>query len=366
MEVAEICDENSPMMGPTTTNMKINDSLASLPFNYARIWKSVVVFSTLGVAFLVLYYASCNNYGQFLPSLGHFSSSLYGFNGTVKDEYYELRKVLEAASTKEKTVILTTVNEAWTTPNSMFDIFLESFRIGNNTASLLDHLLAIAVDETAYVRCQKLVSHCYFLKTRKSSNMADEAKFMTPIYLDMMWERLAFLQTILSLGFNFVFTDADVMWFRDPFPHFTPNSDFQTSCDRFNGMEFDIRNAPNNGFLFVRSNIRTIKFYKFWVSSRHTYPNLHEQDVFNRIKNSTYVRKLGVKLRFLDTNYFGGFCQRSKDFNKVCTMHANCCTGLDRKVADLNTTLEVWKTYLSSNHTSSQPPDWKVPNQCHM
>lgn len=157
------------------------------------------------------------------------------------------------------------------------------------------------------------------------------------------------------------------MWFRNPIPHFTPSSDFQTSCDRFNGNQFDIRNPPNNGFLFVRSNKRTIKFYKFWVSSRQTYPSLHEQDVFNRIKNGTYVRKLGVKFRFLDTNYFGGFCQKSRDFNKVCTMHANCCTGLDRKIADLNTTLEVWKTYLSSNnYTSPQPSNWMVPKQCHM
>lgn len=124
----------------------------------------------------------------------------------IKDEYYELRKVLEAASTKEKTVILTSLNEAWAEPNSMFDIFLKSFRVGNNTAPLVDHLLAIAVDEKAYLRCKKLISHCYFLKTKQSSQMANEARSMTPIYLNMMWERLAFLQTVLKLGYNFIFT----------------------------------------------------------------------------------------------------------------------------------------------------------------
>lgn len=346
----------------------VNDdySSAAKPLDFAKILKTLVVISMLGVAFFVLYCASSNNTSQFLPSLGLLSSSFYGYNGTVKDEHYELRKVLEAASTKEKTVIVTTLNDAWAEPNSIFDIFLESFRIGNNTASLLNHLVVTAVDEKAYFRCQEMGFHCYFLKSNQSSQMAKAAKFMTPIYMEMMWERLAFLQTILSIGYNFVFTDTDVMWFRNPLPHFTPDSDFQTSCDRFNGREFDIRNNPNNGFLFVRSNNRTIEFYKFWVSSRHTYPGLHEQDVFNRIKGGPYVRALGVKLRFLDTNYFSGFCQRSKDFNKVCTMHANCCTGLDRKIADLNTTLEVWRTYLSSNHTSTQPSNWRVPKRCHM
>lgn len=103
-------------------------------------------------------------------------------------------------------MILTTLNEAWTKPDSLFDLFLKSFRTGNNTAPLLNHLVVIAVDEKAYLRCQKLVTHCYFHKTKQSSEMAHEARFMSPIYMDMMWERLAFLQTILSLGYNFLFT----------------------------------------------------------------------------------------------------------------------------------------------------------------
>ncbi|XP_021731753.1 uncharacterized protein At4g15970-like [Chenopodium quinoa] len=371
MEEGKIIDEGSPIMGEITTMEAMkNDNYSSSttkPLDFARILTSLLVFSTLGIAFLVLYYSSNEKNGQFVPSLGRLSSSFYGDNnGTVKDEYYELRKVLEAASTKEKTVILTTLNDAWAEPNSIFDLFLESFRIGNNIAYLLNHLVVIAVDEKAYFRCHELGFHCYYLKTNKSSLMAHEARFMTPIYLDMMWGRLAFLRTILSLGYNFVFTDTDVMWFRDPLPHFTPYSDFQTSCDHFNGDEFDLNNAPNNGFVFVRSNNRTIKFYDFWVSSRHTYPRLHEQDVFNKIKSGDFVRQLGLKLRFMDTTYFGGFCERSRDFNKVCTMHSNCCIGLDNKIADLNTILKVWKNYLSNNHMTLQPSNWRVPHKCHM
>lgn len=98
------------------------------------------------------------------------------------------------------------MNDAWAEPNSVFDLFLESMRNGNNTAELVNHLMVVAVDQKAYIRCQKLVRHCYFFKTKKSSKMADEARFMSPIYMEMMWERLAFLQTILSLGYNFIFT----------------------------------------------------------------------------------------------------------------------------------------------------------------
>jgi len=125
----------------------------------------------------------------------------------VHDEsYYELRKALKAAATEDKTVILTTLNDARIEPKNVFDIFLESFRVGNNTARLLNHLLVIAVDDKAYLRCQALVRHCYFFKSNNSNELALEAKFMTPIYLKMMWERLDFLRIILTLGYNFVFT----------------------------------------------------------------------------------------------------------------------------------------------------------------
>ena len=151
-----------------------------------------------------------------------------------------------------------------------------------------------------------------------------------------------------------LFQDADVMWFRDPFLQFDSNVDVQISCDAFNGKPFDLNNYPNNGFSFIRSNNRTIEFYKLWVSLRWMYPGQHDQDVFNQIKRDSYINKIGLTLKFLDTNYFGGFCTPSKDFNKVCTMHANCCVGLEWKITDLKIILEDWKRFLSSpNQTMS-------------
>ncbi|CDY43641.1 BnaA04g20500D [Brassica napus] len=33
----------------------------------------------------------------------------------------------------------------------------------------------------------------------------------------MMWRRLEFLGSILELGYNFLFTEMDIMWLRDPY-----------------------------------------------------------------------------------------------------------------------------------------------------
>ncbi|KAK4478475.1 hypothetical protein RD792_013951, partial [Penstemon davidsonii] len=279
-------------------------------------------------------------------------------------EEYSLAKVLKDAATQDNSVILTTLNEAWATPNSVVDLFLESFRIGERTRHLLNHLVIVSLDQKAFARCVVLHPHCFALVT-EGVDFSREAYFMTPDYLMMMWRRIDFLRSVLELGYNFVFTDADVMWFRDPFPHFHPEADFQIACDNFSGKSDDIGNIPNGGFKFVRSNTRSIEFYKFWYSSRETYPGLHDQDVLNKIKNDSFINETGLVIRFLDTALFGGFCQPSKDLNLVCTMHANCCFGLSNKLHDLRILLEDWKLFMSLPPTWKSPVlTWRVPQNC--
>lgn len=156
------------------------------------------------------------------------------------------------------------------------------------------------------------------------------------------------------------------MWLRNPFPRFYPDADFQIACDFFLGDSYSIRNLPNGGFTYVKSSKRTIWFYKFWYFSRKAYPKMHDQDVLNKIKSDRLISDSGLKMRFLDTQYFGGFCQPSKDFNKVCTMHANCCVGLDNKVNDLRILLQVWRKFMAlpPNAATTARTSWTVPRNC--
>ncbi|KAI5573558.1 hypothetical protein POPTR_010G099400v4 [Populus trichocarpa] len=158
------------------------------------------------------------------------------------------------------------------------------------------------------------------------------------------------------------------MWFRDPFPRFYLDADFQIACDHFLGNSSDIQNRPNGGFNYVKSNNRTIEFYKFWYSSRETYPGYHDQDVLNFIKFDPFIEDLGLKMRFLDTAFFGGLCEPSKDLNLVCTMHANCCYGLDSKLHDLRIMLQDWKTFLSLPPALKRSSSmlWTVPQNCRL
>ncbi|XP_059641423.1 uncharacterized protein At4g15970-like isoform X2 [Cornus florida] len=291
---------------------------------FRQFLRITVLFVVVAAPCLVLYHWT--HPFELLPNYSSSSSSDHNYALCDKD-VSELKKVLKNASMADKTVILTTLNDAWAEPNSILDVFLESFRIGDQTS---------------------------------------EAYFMTEDYLKMMWRRIRFLQSVLRLGYNFVFTDADIMWFRDPFPRFFPDADFQIACDNFWFKSDDLNNRPNGGFTYVKSNNQTIQFYNYWYSSKENYPGMHDQDVLNKIKFDPFIKTIGLKIRFLDTAHFGGLCEPSKDFNAVCTMHANCCYGLESKVHDLRLMLEDWRKFmaLSTDVRASQPSSWSVPKNC--
>ncbi|KAG6514202.1 hypothetical protein ZIOFF_024546 [Zingiber officinale] len=125
----------------------------------------------------------------------------------------KLEKVLKEAAMENKTVILTTLNAAWASPGSIIDLFFQSFRTGDGTRRLLDHLVIIALDKKAYIRCISLHTHCFALYT-EGMDFSDEKIYMTAGYLSMMWRRIEFLRVILEMGYNFIFSFTNLKYSR--------------------------------------------------------------------------------------------------------------------------------------------------------
>ncbi|KAL4346768.1 hypothetical protein GQ457_17G014570 [Hibiscus cannabinus] len=330
-----------------------------------QIRHGALIITFVALSALLLYTAT---YSHGRLSSASFSSSFFPSDlnhSSAPDSTAELEQILNKASMVNKTVILTTLNDAWASPGSILDLFLKSFKLGDGTHKLLNHLVIVALDQKACNRCQIVHKHCYALVT-EDVDFQHEALFMTPNYLKMMWTRIDFLRTVLELGYTFVFSDGDIVWFRDPFPRFFPDADFQIACDHFLGRPEDMNNSPNGGFNYVKSNNRTIAFYKFWYCSRETYPGLHDQNVLNRIKFDPFISNIGLKIRFLDTANFGGLCEPSRDLNLVCTMHVNCCIGMERKLADLKIMLQDWRAFMSlpSDLKNQSIISWRVPRNC--
>ncbi|KAI3983545.1 hypothetical protein MKX01_038965 [Papaver californicum] len=192
---------------------------------------SLIVFALMMFGFLLFYFSTSPFEGRLNTSIWKKSHPM------ISADIKELVKMLRDASMPDRTVIITTLNDAWAGPGSMIDLFPESFRIGKDTKKLVNHLVIVAMDE------------------------------------------------------------------------------------------------------------------------RVLYPNSHDQAVFEIIKHDPAVNAMGLRIKYLDTAYFGGFCEPSKDMNK-------------KKLQDLRLVLDNWKNFtaLSTEDKilkgSSKTSPWSAPDKC--
>ncbi|OEL12548.1 Uncharacterized protein BAE44_0026433 [Dichanthelium oligosanthes] len=262
----------------------------------------------------------------------------------------ELPELLRRAAMDDKTVIMTFTNEAFSATGSLLDLFLQSFRLGVRTVPLLKHLVVVAVDTKAYERCQQVHPFCHHLRTN-GTDYSGELPFMKKNYLDMMWRRNRFQARVLQLGYSFVFTDVDIVWFRNPLLRIPVGVDFAMSCDKYYGDNpYDLNKKANGGFVYAKASARTVAFYDGWYEAWKAYPDKNEQDLFDQLKRELSARH-GVAAQFVDTAYLGGFCDRRKgrDFNKLCTYHGNCLVGLKSKLEKLTGVLDEWNEFRANN-----------------
>ncbi|XP_024995947.1 uncharacterized protein At1g28695-like [Cynara cardunculus var. scolymus] len=287
-------------------------------------------------------------------------------NATVYKD--ELEMALEGASMANKTVIIAVVNKAYTEGDKpMLDMFLDGFWLGEDTRQLKNHLLVVAVDQTAFERCRFLGLHCYKLKT-EGGDFVGEKVYMSEDFIKMMWQRTRFLNEVLRRGYNFVFTDTDVLWLRNPFPRLTLDGsvDMEISVDNFNGDQWSERNLINTGFYMIKSNNKTIALFDEWYGRRNNSAGKKEQDVLLDLTREGAFRRLGLRVRFLDTIYFSGFCQDSRDVHVVSTVHANCCRRISAKVADLTAVIHDWKRSFNISAAGNQTMEfrWSPHSAC--
>ncbi|XP_020192793.1 uncharacterized protein At4g15970 [Aegilops tauschii subsp. strangulata] len=283
-----------------------------------------------------------------------------------EESFPGLAELLPRVAMDDGTVIITSVNEAFARPGSLLDLFRGSFRDGEGIAHLLNHTLIVAADPGALALCEAVHPHCYLLQVM-AAGVSSANGFLTRSYLELVWSKLTFQHRVLQLGYNYLYTDLDVMWLRNPFRHISLYADMAISTDRFNGDAEDLTNAPNTGFYYVRSTNRTVEMLRRWRAARSRFrPKAHDQEVFEAIKGEFVGGELQIKLVFLDTALFDGFCEYHGEMDRVCTMHANCCLRLVTKLHDLRNVVADWKRYssLTPPEKMSSKLRWTYPAKC--
>ncbi|KAL6840414.1 hypothetical protein ACP4OV_030224 [Aristida adscensionis] len=299
------------------------------------------------------------------------TSTLATVNGAAPSQDQEqagfpgLAELLREVATEDRTVIVTSVNEVWARPGSLLGIFLDGFKNGEGTAHLLDHVLVVAVDAGGFDGCKALHRHCYLLEV-KSMNMSNAKFFGTPEFLEVVWQKVSLQQRILELGYNFLYTDADVMWFRNPFKRISVYADMSCSLDNSKMASTPLDNVLNTGFYYMKSTNRSVNMIRYWIAARTRFDDYNiEQVVFNKVKYEL-ISELGARIEALETEYISGFCDFQDGLDRVCTVHANCCLGLENKVHDLKNVAADWKNYTSLTPEERKKASVKAtaPSKC--
>ena len=120
-------------------------------------------------------------------------------------QFADLAQLLPKVATDDRTVIITSVNEAFARPNSLLGLFRESFQVGEGIGHLLDNVLVVAVDAKAFSYCKAVHPHCY-LRQVKTMDLSSANNYMTEAYVELVWTKLSLQQRVLELGYNFLFT----------------------------------------------------------------------------------------------------------------------------------------------------------------
>ncbi|XVF16214.1 hypothetical protein REPUB_Repub10bG0012500 [Reevesia pubescens] len=266
----------------------------------------------------------------------------------------------------DRTVILTVVNETWARPDSILDLFLESFRIGQGTKRLLNHLLIIAEDSQAFQYCKSRHPHCFQLKISRTKFTKIPIS-RTQVNLMFSPTRLILLQQVIELGYNVAFTNADVMWLRNPLTEIGPDFELSVSCELYS-IDYETSGIKGDGgFFHVKADDKTYEFIKNCNVQRVLYPNSEHQSLCKIIENDNYIDLIEMKVKFFDEVNFGRLCQPC-DLNQIYTLQANCCENIDSKIHDLKLVLDDWSNFkqLSANNASSKwsPLSWRAPQKC--
>lgn len=310
----------------------------------------------------------------------------------------ELVQVLRKAAMESRTVILTIVDEKWASPNSVLDLFLESFKIGKETKRLLDHLVVVTLSSQAFQFCKSLHPHCFQLTTF-FPKLAKEKQLGVEDHRMLIRKRNDLLLEVLQLGYSLVFTvssssslgneihsnwmvvmiyhfflmnrvwllqEADVMWLRSPFEDMHSAHEITIPCN------FDSSDAQggslrsDSGLFYMKSNDFSVEIFRYWKVEGVLYPNSYVETLCSEVLiNQEIFEMLGGRIRFLNTDYYGGFCQPSNNVSEVYTIHGNCCDNIESKVYDLRLVLDDWRKFnaLSSNDSLGLFP-WRAPSKC--
>eukprot|EP00606_Chrysophyceae_sp_TOSAG23-5_P000358 GSChrysophyteH2.ASY1.ANO1.956.1 assembled CDS len=127
------------------------------------------------------------------------------------------------------------------------------------------HVVVFAASESIVDSINALGFVAIYNQEFASVSSLASAQYLDPIFVDMMWYKAFSVWVLLKMGYNALFQDVDLVWFKEPFS-FIYGPDRQTvhgaHTDGFfsDDGQRGLRYAPyyaNSGFYYLKANART-------------------------------------------------------------------------------------------------------------
>lgn len=139
------------------------------------------------------------------------------------------------------------------------------------------------------------------------------AGLVSPFFVHLPCEQVYCVQMVSMLGYDLLFQDVDMVWFKDPLPYFhdenSPSHGFDVyfQDDGSRGL-FYAPYSANTGFYYVRANDRTRNFFNSLLMAGDLIISAKSHQIALVSLLSEHASMYGMKVKVLsrDTNEFPG------------------------------------------------------------
>lgn len=232
-----------------------------------------------------------------------------------EDAVEELKPLAEKAATPKNTVTVMVSNFG---QSELLVNFVCAARARNHDIS---SIIVFATDAETKALAEGLGLLAFYDK-RNYGDIPSEAagRYGDKKFTAMMMAKVMCVQMVSSLGYNILFQDVDIVWYKNPIPFFETE---RPELEEFDMMFQDdgghsTRYAPysaNSGFYYVRANARTQFFFASLLTGGDVIleTNSHQQALIALLSEHVSLYGLKVKIFDRETDEFpGGFHYHQK------------------------------------------------------
>lgn len=126
------------------------------------------------------------------------------------------------------------------------------------------------------------------------------------------------------------------MWVRSPLQLFDAAFEITIGCDPHSSGQ---SSKASGGFFHMRSDEISLGYLNMWNLDRTLFPNKANNSLC-QIVGDGLAEHVGLRVKYIKSVHYGGFCQPSRDLSKIYVIHANCCDDMDSKIHDLKLVLD--------------------------